>query len=62
MDTLIAELDLPKTKPCVLVLVLVLLLGVTCAGLLTDEVFVLDGVITETLDLRQMALLLRWIL
>ncbi|SEH80015.1 membrane or secreted protein [Bathymodiolus azoricus thioautotrophic gill symbiont] len=35
---------------CVLVLVLVLLLGVTCAGLSTDEVFVLDGVITETLD------------
>ena len=35
---------------CVLVLVLVLLLGVACAGLSTDEVFVLDGVITETLD------------
>ena len=28
---------------CVLVLVLVLLLGVACAGLSTDEVFVLDG-------------------
>jgi hypothetical protein len=30
--------------------VLVLLLGVTCAGLSTDEVFVLDGVIKAQIE------------